>query len=100
MTDGWLVSASVPDHGQGRKSRRRRGRSPRVSCWVDLNSQGFDAIAEASKLTDHTRGACSLQPFAHDLAAFLVADPSVQDYPDQSTEAIGNCPDSLIVSQA
>jgi integrase/recombinase XerD len=88
------------DHGQGRKSRRRRGRPPRVSCWVDLNSQGFDAIAEASKLPDHTRGACSLQPFAHNLAAFLVADPSVQDYPDQPTEAIGNCPDSLIVSQA
>lgn len=82
---------------QSRKSRRP---PPLALSWVDLNSQRFDVVAEASELPDHSRSACSLQPFAHGLAAFLVADPSVQDYPDQPTEAIGNCPDGLIVSQA
>jgi hypothetical protein len=84
------------DNGQRRKSRR----PPGASCWVDLNSQRFHAVAEASELPDHSRSACSLQPFADDLAAFLVAAPSVQDYPDQPTEAMGNCPNGLIVSQA
>ena len=72
----------------------------RASCWVDLNSQRFDAVAEASELPDHSRSAYSLQPFAHNLTAFLVTDASVQDYPDQPTEAISNCPDGLVVSQA
>ena len=84
--------------GQGRKSRRRR--PPRVSCWIDLNRQRFDAVAEASELPDHSGGAYSLRPFAHGRAAFLVADPSVQNHPDQPTKAMGNCPDGLIVSQA
>jgi hypothetical protein len=83
-------------HGQRRKSRS----TPWASCWVDLNSQRFHPIAEASELPDHSRSACSLQPFADDLAAFLVAVPSIQDYPDEPTEAIGNFPNGLIVSQA
>ena len=70
-------------NGQGRKSRHL----PRASCWVELNSQRFDAVAEASELPDHSRSACSLQPFAHGLAAFLVANPSVQDHPDQTSPA-------------
>jgi hypothetical protein len=72
----------------------------RSGCWVDLNSQRFDAVAEASELPDHSRSAYSRQPFAHELTAFFVADPSVQNYPDQPTKAISNCPDGLIVSQA
>jgi hypothetical protein len=87
--------AIMSGYGQGRKSRGLLRAS-----WVDLNSQRFDAVAEASELPDHSRSAYSLQPLAHDLTAFLVADPSVQDYPDQPTEAISNCPDGLIVSQA
>ena len=86
----------IPPDGLGRKSRGPL----RASCWVDLNSQRFDAVAEASELPDHSRRAYSLQPFAHNLTAFLVADPSVQDDPDQPTKAISNCPDGLIVSQA
>src|ERR1700738_4632785 len=75
-------------NGLGRKSR-----SPlRASCWVDLNSQRFDAVAEASELPDHSRSACSFQSFACGLATFLVADPSVQDDPDQPTKAMGNGP--------
>jgi hypothetical protein len=34
-----------------------------------LNSQRFDAVAEASELPDHSRSACSFQPFACGLAA-------------------------------
>ena len=49
--------------------------APRASCWVELNSQRFDAVADASELADHSGSAYSLQPFAHGLAAFLVADP-------------------------
>src|SRR5260370_36812014 len=71
-----------------------------ASCWVELNSERFDAVAGASELPDHSRSACSLQPFADGLAAFLVADPSVQDDPDQPTKPMGNCPNGLIVSQA
>jgi hypothetical protein len=88
--------AKMTDDGQGRKSRR----PPRASCWVDLNSQRFDAVADASELPDHSGSAYSLQPFAHGLAAFLVADPLVQDDPDQPTKAMGNSPNGLIVSQA
>src|SRR6266550_3017048 len=82
--------------GQGRKSLR----PPRASCWVDLKSKRFDAVADASELSDHSGSAYPLQPFAHGLAAFLIADPSVQDDPDQPTKAISNCPDGLIVPQA
>ena len=65
-----------------------------------MNSQGFDPVAETLELPDHSRSACSLQPFAHALAPFLVADPLMQNHPDQPTKPMGNCPDGLIVSQA
>ena len=76
---------SATNNEQGRKSRGQL----RASCWVDLNSQRFDAVAEASELPDHSRSAYSLQPFAHDLTAFFVADPSVQDYPEQGRKSRG-----------
>jgi hypothetical protein len=46
-----------------------------ASCWVELNSQRFDAVAETSELPDHSRSACSFQPFACGLARFLIVDP-------------------------
>ena len=71
-----------------------------ASCWVELNSERIDEVGEALELPDHSCSAYSLQPFAHGRAAFLVADPSVQDDPDQPTKPMGNCPNGLIVSQA
>src|SRR5258707_8762870 len=90
------TKSRCPDDGLGGKSHG----APRASCWVKLNSQRFDAVAEASELPDHSRSACSFQSFACGLATFLVADPSAQNYPDQPTKPMGNCPDGLIVSQA
>src|SRR5260370_19702783 len=92
----WCLEGLFPSDGQGRQSCHL----PRASCWVELNSQRFDAVAEASELPDHSRSACSFQPFACGLATFLVADPSAQDYPDQPTKPMCNCPNGLIVSQA
>src|SRR6516165_6337758 len=81
-------------HQQGRKSR------PPASCWIELNSQRFDPVAKASELPDHSGSAHSLRPFVHGPAPFLVADPLMQNHPDQPTKPMGNRSDGLIVSQA
>src|SRR6201984_2151600 len=39
--------------------------APRASCWIELNSQRFARVAEASELPDHSGSAYSLRPFVH-----------------------------------
>src|ERR1700686_682270 len=65
-----------------------------------LRIRRFDPIAEASELSDHSRGALLLGLFGDGWAPFFVTSSLVQDQPDQSTLSMGNRPDGLIVSQA
>src|ERR1700692_3578547 len=65
-----------------------------------LRIRRFDPIAEASELSDHSRGALLLGLFGDGWAPFFVTSSLVQDQPDQSTLSMGNGPDGLIMSQA
>src|ERR1700692_1534785 len=65
-----------------------------------LRIRWFDPIAEASELSDHSRGALLLGLFGDGWAPFFVTNSVVQDQPDQSTLSMGNRPDGLVVSQA
>ena len=58
----------------------------------------FDTIPETSKLSDRLPGAQLLRSFADCEATFLVADPFMQDQPNQAALSMGDGPDRLIVS--
>ena len=68
-----------------------------VARW---NTQRLYFIAQATKLPNHSCRAASLRFLAYGRASFLVADPLVQNDPNQSTEPMRNCSDCLPVSQA
>jgi hypothetical protein len=78
--------------GQARKSLRLG--------LAGLRIRGFDPIAEASELPDHSRGALLLGLFGDGWAPFFVTDSLVQDQPDEPALPMGDGPDGLIVSQA
>jgi hypothetical protein len=77
---------------------RTGSKIPRGLCWV--LGQQFDAIAEVSELPGHSRRACWFGTLLDGRAVFRIADPAMQNDPDESTDAMGNRPDGLIVSQA
>src|SRR5438034_11432755 len=73
-------------------------KTPRCLCWVLC--QQFDAIAEVPELPDHSRRACSFRTFLDGRTVFHIANPAMQNNPDESADPMGNRPDGLIVSQA
>ena len=87
LTDFHEVSRAVGPNWQGRKSPS--------SCRI---SQRFDSIAKVSECTDHSHGAGSPGLFGNCGATFLVANPFMQNDPDQPTQAMCNCPNGFIVS--
>ena len=87
MSDFHRVSRAVGPNWQGRKSPS--------SCRI---SQRFDSIAKVSECTDHSHGAGSPGLFGNCGATFLVANPFMQNDPDQPTQAMCNCPNGFIVS--
>src|SRR5271169_2931617 len=84
-----LYRTKLEEEPQGRKC----GHSGRIDCCLHL-------VAKASEFPNHSRSACSLRLCAHSRAAFLVADPLVQDNPDQPTKPMDNGPNGPLVSQA
>jgi hypothetical protein len=70
------------------------------SSGAHLNTQRLYFIAEATKFPNHSCRAASLRFLAYGRASFLVADPLVQNGPNQSTEPMRNCSDGLPMSQA
>src|ERR1035437_9177296 len=86
--------AVAAERRQGRKTPRS---SCRVACW---KWSSFYAIAVLLELLDHSGNARALGFGAHLMAPFLVADPPVQNYPEQSVKSVGDGPDGLFVSQA
>jgi hypothetical protein len=64
-----------------------------------LNDQRFNAIPETSESPDYPPHAGSRRTFTHRRTAFFVADPFVQDQPDEAAEAMHYCADGLIVRQ-
>ena len=74
----------------------RQGRKSLSSCRI---SQGFDSVAKHPECTDHSRSASSPRLFAHRGAAFLIANPSMQNYPNQLTQAMRNNADGFVVSE-
>ena len=91
---------SQEDQRRSRRLFRLQGRKITALVLAWLRIGGFDPIAEASELPDHSRSAPLLRSFGHGRAAFLVTDSLVQDHPDQPTLSMGNRSDGLIVSQA
>src|ERR1039458_9040489 len=75
---------------QGRKTSR----SCRVPRW---EWSAFYAIAELFELLDHSGSARTLGFGAHLRAPFLVADPLMQNHPEQSIKSVGDGPDGLLV---
>ena len=71
---------------------------PPHSCWIDLSSQRFDSIAEASELPDHSHGAGSLRFFVHGRAPAPGNESLMQNHPDQPTKPMRNHADSLVAS--
>ena len=67
---------------------------------ADFNTQWLYFIAEATKFPNHSCRAASLRFLAYGRASFLITDPLVQNDPNQSTEPMRNCSDSLPMSQA
>jgi hypothetical protein len=55
----------------------------------------LDAIAKASELPDHSRGAILLGLFGDGWAPFLVTNPLVQDQPNQPALSTGDGPNGL-----
>src|ERR1039457_6599020 len=88
-------------YGRAGKARRQGRKTPRSSCRVACwKWSSFYAIAVLLELLDHSGNARALGFGAHLRAPFLVADPPVQNYPEQSVKSVGDGPDGLFVSQA
>ena len=90
----YLVNARHTKNLPGRQSDVQGRKSP-FSCGI---SQRFDSIAKVSECTDHSHGAGSPGLFGNCGATFLVANPFMQNDPDQPTQAMCNCPNGFIVS--
>ena len=60
-----------------------------------LRIRGFDPIAEASELPDHSRGALLLGLLGDGWAPFFVTDSLVQDQPDEPALPMGGPVSSL-----
>src|SRR5450759_4233607 len=79
---------------------RTGAKNPTLSCpgghW---NWSAFYAIAELSEFPDHPRRARALRFGTYRRTPFLVADPLVQNQPEQSAESMSDGPDGLLVSQ-
>ena len=73
--------------------------------WVENHSSGricyrFDSVAKHSEFPDHGCGAALLGLFRNCRTTFFIRNAVMQNYPDQLTEAIRNCADRLVMSQA
>src|SRR5216684_3066516 len=71
-------------------------RSYRTSRW---KWSTFYSIAEPLECLDHSGSTGALRLGTYRRAAFLIADPLMQNHPEQSAESMGNGPDGLLVSQ-
>ena len=69
-------------------------------CLARLRVGWFDAVAQASELTDHFGHAVLPRLFGDGWAAFFVTDSLVQDQPDQPTLSMSDGPNGLIMSQS
>src|ERR1017187_10953081 len=78
-----------------RQGRKTPHNSCRVACW---KWSAFYAIAVLLELLDHSGNARALRFVAHRRTPFLVADPLMQNHPEQSVKSVGDRPDGLFVS--
>src|ERR1039457_5219002 len=78
-----------------RQGRKTPHNSCRVACW---KWSAFYAIAVLLELLDHSGNARALRFGAHRRTPFLVADPLMQNHPEQSVKSVGDRPDGLFVS--
>ena len=56
----------------------------------------FYAIAQLLEFLDHSGRACALRLGTHRRAPFFIADPLMQDHPEQSAKPVGDGPDGLL----
>src|SRR5258708_507905 len=90
--DRFSSSALCPGPA-GSKNQSRSCRASRRK-WP-----AFYAIAEFLECFDHSCSARAQRLSAHRRTAFLVADPLMQNHPEQSAKSMGDSPDGLFVSQ-
>src|SRR5258708_15417517 len=88
-----IVCRLRPPWMAGSKNQSRSCRASRRK-WST-----FYAIAELLECFDHSCSARAQRLSAHRRTAFLVADPLMQNHPEQSAKSMGDSPDGLFVSQ-
>src|ERR1039457_6845276 len=77
-----------------------RANNPTRTCPSDRRKgSAFHAIAELLEFPDHACGPCAFGLGTHRRTPFLVADPLMEDQPEQLAEPMGDGPDGLFVSQ-
>src|SRR5215813_4060513 len=60
----------------------------------------FDSVAEYLECPDHSSSTSSLRLFRYCWTSLLVAHALMQNYPDKLTQAMGDCPNGLVVAKA
>jgi len=72
----------------------------KLTCsHVDGDGVNLNTITEFSQLSDHASGAVALGFHADCRSTFFVVYALVQNLPDQSAEAMGDCPDGLLIGE-
>src|SRR5437660_5134019 len=83
------------------KSARDRVEKPvRSGRSIRRKGSAFNAIAKGFEFLDHANGAGALGFGSDRGSSFLVADPFMQNLPEQPAEPMGDGPNGLLVSQA